>query len=255
MSGFSPFWLALREPADAAARSSRLVSFVARIGRIVDLGGGTGANIRYLSSKLPSPQDWTLVDDDRALLDRAPEDVTRICADLNRVVDDAELFRGCALVTGSALLDLVSDTWLQRLVHRCQTAEAAVLFALSYDGRIVCNPGEPEDEDVRQLVNRHQRMDKGFGTALGPDAATRVVDLLSAAQYELRYERSDWTLGAEFSSLQRQLIDAWVAAASEMAPERRSQIAGWRRRRLDHVNTGRSRIVVGHMDVAGIRRA
>ena len=65
MSGFTGEWLALREPADIAARSQELTSFVrdalesrARL-EIVDLGSGTGSNVRYLAPRLPSPQHWT----------------------------------------------------------------------------------------------------------------------------------------------------------------------------------------------------
>jgi hypothetical protein len=256
VSGFSAEWLSLREPADAMARSDALARYVARAaghrGGFLDLGGGTGANVRYLWSRFPSPQHWTLVESDRALLARVPEGVTTVCADLNQIVDDNSLFRGCRLVTASALLDLVSDAWLHRLVGQCQSAAVAVLFALSYDGRIVCTPAEPEDEDVRRLVNAHQRTDKGFGPALGPDAGTRAVELLSAARYELRHERTDWMLDGEFPQLQRQLIDGWAQAASELAPHDAAALAGWRDRRIAHVNAGRSRIVVGHLDVAGI---
>jgi len=134
MSGFSSVWLALREPADAAARSSALVDFAAADsvgrafqGRLLDLGGGTGANIRYLSSRLPAPQLWTLVDNDAGLLERAPVHITRRQADLNAVVDDEELFTGTSIVTASALLDLVSEPWLRKLVARCKAARAAVL--------------------------------------------------------------------------------------------------------------------------------
>lgn len=257
MSGFSAEWLALREPADAAARSSALAAFVtSRVhGRLLDLGGGTGSNIRYLSTRFPSPQNWTLVDNDPALLAHAPKGVTTLCADLTRVVDVDATFRGCSVVTAAALLDLVSETWLERLIRRCQSADAAVLFALTYDGRIECSPSEPEDEDLRLIVNEHQNTDKGFGPALGPDAPRRAVALLSAAGYETRDERSDWRLGAEAAELQRQLIAGWASAASELAPDRRREFDDWLRRRLGHVDAGRSRIVVGHLDVAGIRRA
>ena len=259
MSGFTASWLALREPADAAARSESVVSFVggsfvARSfqGRVIDLGGGTGSNVRYLSSILPSPQDWTIVDNDPLLLARAPAGVTTHRADLNALVDDPALFRGCALVTASALLDLVSEEWLAALVLRCRAADAAVLFALSYDGRIVCTPAEPEDEDVRRLVNAHQKSDKGFGPALGPDAAARTVALLAAAGYAVKQEQSDWNLGPESVALQRELVEGWAAAASEIAPQRRASIADWRARRIAHVDAGGSRIVVGHVDVAGL---
>jgi hypothetical protein len=255
VSGFSAEWLALREPADAAARSSALASFVARPGRLLDLGGGTGANIRYLSSRFPAPQVWTLVDDDPALMARAPAFVTCHRADLNVVVDEGELFEGCVLVTASALLDLVSEQWLAKLVLRCRAAEAPVLFALSYDGRIVCSPEDPYDEEVRRLVNAHQQRDKGLGPALGPDAAARAIALLNAAGYTTKKEPSDWKLRPDAKDLQRELVIGWASAASEMAPSRAAAIDAWRLRRLAHIDAGRSRIVVGHMDVAGIRRA
>jgi hypothetical protein len=255
MSGFTAEWLALREPADAAARSSSLAKFIARSGRMLDLGGGTGANIRYLSGRLPSPQFWTLVDDDPALLSRAPANATSVRTDLNHALDDVELFDGCSLVTASALLDLVSEQWLVKLVDRCRTADAAVLFALSYDGRIECTPRELEDEDVRRLVNAHQKHDKGLGPALGPDAASRAVALLASAGYTTRQDESAWKLTSDMRLLQVELIRGWAGAAAEMAPDREAAIGDWRARRLAHVNEGQSRIVVGHLDVAGILRA
>jgi len=258
MSGFSAAWLALREPADTAARSSALASFVAGrppMGRLLDLGGGTGANVRYLSSRLPTPQFWTIVDNDAALLARAPVHATRRHADLNAAVADEELFAGSSIVTASALLDLVSERWLATLVDRCRAAGAGVLFALSYDGRIACSPEEPEDDEVRRLVNQHQKRDKGFGPALGPDAAARAAQLLSTAGYTTKQERSDWKLTADSRMLQRELVIGWADAASELATDRKPSIDAWRVRRLAHIDAGRSRIVVGHVDVAGVLRA
>ena len=257
MSGFSAEWLAVREPADAAARSASLVSFIVRgperaALRVLDLGGGTGANIRYLSPKLPGPQVWTIVDNDAALLERAPSHATRRHLDLKAAVEDAQLFDGSSLVTASALLDLVSEAWLQTLVERCRAAGAAVLFALTYDGRIVCSPGEPEDDEIRRLVNAHQKRDKGFGPALGPDATTSVVALLSAAGYTTKQEQSDWNLAAGTFPLQRELVSGWADAASKVAPEKKAVIDGWRVRRLAHIDARRSHIVVGHVDVAGV---
>ena len=245
MSGFSADWLTLREPADAAARSRALVSYVSRSGRFLDLGGGTGANVRYLTPLLPSPQQWTLVDNDPQLLARVAPNVDTRCLDLTAVVHDDGVFDGRALVTASALLDLVSETWLAALVLRCRAAHASVLFALSYDGRIECSPAEPEDEEVRRLVNAHQTTDKGFGPALGPDASTRAVARLSAAGYDVKQERSDWVLEPGSQALQRELIRGWAEASGP-------SVTAWRDRRLAHVAAGRSRIVVGHVDVAGV---
>ena len=260
VSGFSAEWLALREPADAAARSRAVTAFAvqgleAGGGRLLDLGGGTGANIRYLSKHFHASPDWTIVDDDAELLARAPAGAWRRRADLTHVVDDDAMFRGCSLVTASALLDLVSERWLKQLITRCSLAGMAVLFALNYDGRARCEPSEPEDDEVRRLVNEHQRRDKGFGVALGPAAWARTVELLSAAGYEVKQEQSDWDLRpADSTALQRQLIAGWAQAASEMRPADMLVFAAWHDRRIAHVDARRSRIVVGHVDVAGVRR-
>jgi hypothetical protein len=285
---FTSDWLALREPADAAARSGRLTQLAGErllrreIVRVLDLAAGTGANMRYLANRLPSHQAWLLADYDRLLLDRtagairawaegqgihvaAPAD----SADSLKMSDgttsyelrmtevdladwlNPALFSGSDLVTASALLDLVSEPWLRALTRRCREVEAVVLFALSYDGRIECAPNEVEDDRIRNLVNAHQRTNKGFGAALGPASADAAVRLLSEAGYHVERETSDWMLGPEHRELQQQLLEGWVDAAAVMAPDQNGIIQNWRARRLAHVDAGRSQLIVGHEDVVG----
>src|SRR5512145_1693945 len=81
---------------------------------------------------------------------------------------------GRDLVTAAALLDLVSASWLARLATRCAAVRADVLFALTYDGRIEWSPAIDGDARMCELVNLHQRTDKGFGPALGPAATTEA---------------------------------------------------------------------------------
>jgi hypothetical protein len=54
--------------------------------------------------------------------------------------------------------------------------------------------------------------------------------------------------------LQRQLIDGWAQAATEIAPARRALIDHWKARRLEHVDANRSHLVVGHEDLAAWRK-
>ena len=73
MGGFSADWLALREPADARARSAALTSAIAdrleaaASPHVLDLAAGTGANARYLDGFLRGDRRsrrWLLVDND-----------------------------------------------------------------------------------------------------------------------------------------------------------------------------------------------
>jgi hypothetical protein len=305
VSGFSAAWLALREPHDAAARAAELVGLLrthppmtrngadaALVAReIVDLGSGSGANLRWLAPRLGGEQAWLLVDHDAALLAAAERTllewaaatgaaalaespargpgrdgwlddivvtgadfacrVRRARADLAADLERIELPER-ALVTSSALLDLVSAEWLDALARRCDATSADVYFALTYDGRTVCTPPDEEDVEVLELFNRHQRGDKGFGAALGSTAGLRAVDAFVARGYRVASRTSDWRIGPGAAAFQRELLAGWLAAALEIAPERRAALEAWHRRRVAHVDAGSSTLVVGHLDVIGI---
>ena len=155
-------------------------------------------------------------------------------------------------MTASALLDLVSESWLRELASHCRAHRAAALFALTYDGRLTFEPAEAEDALIRDLVNRHQRTDKGFGPALGPAAVAAAADLFRSMDYAVRIASSDWVLSriSAPDELQDQLIEGWAEAAAAVAPDRAAAVDGWRSRRLDHVASGRSLVTVGHQDLA-----
>jgi hypothetical protein len=287
VSGFSAQWLALREPFDAAARSTSLVTALRKhLDRggddapltIVDLGAGAGSNLRFLAPLLGGAQRWRFADHDPALLDAAlaathtwalarGAAVQRVGSHLTvraegftcevdcERVDLADLaiveLPSGGLVTAAALLDLVSHDWLEALARRCRTAGAAVCFALTYDGRTTTDPGEPEDATVLGMFNRHQLFDKGFGPALGMRAASIAEAALEAHGYELGVATSDWIIGREAHAMQLALLDGWLSAALEIAPESRLALTSWHERRRAHVLAGRSELTVGHVDVVG----
>lgn len=257
MSGFSADWLALREPADADARSTPVTRAITaslpanRVVRVVDLGCGTGSNVRFLAPRLGPQVHWCLLDHDRALLDEAERllgaGIATHVVDLRTLTPDD--IGPADLVTASALLDLVSEDWLAGFVRACRSLDAAVLVALNYDGRVACTPADADDGFVIALVNRHQRTDKGFGPALGPDSGERAAARLAEAGYTVVTAKSDWVIGPDRGALQRELIQGWASAAREIAPDNRARIDAWLERRLAHVDAGRSHLIVGHDDV------
>lgn len=265
MSGFSADWLALREPADSRARDANLTALFARAARrhspahLIDLACGTGANLRYLAPRLGGgEQDWMLVDSDAALLAKVSHSIADCAVKTRRLDLATELhaidFTPESVVTASALLDLVSERWLAELTDRCRAARCSALFVLSYDGRITLAPTDVDDEWIRQLVNRHQLSDKGFGAALGPGAWQRTTELFGAAGYQMMTAPSDWNLLPHEQPLQRSLLEGWAAAAAELAPEQSERCREWLMRRYAHVASGASFITVGHQDVLAIPR-
>jgi SAM-dependent methyltransferase len=271
VSGFDAAWLALREPADAAARSAALEDALARALErrggtlpIVDLACGTGANLRHLAPRLPGPQRWRLVDADEALLaearrrctglhdrDGVPVEITFVQADL-ATADLAACCAGAALVTASALLDLVSAAWIDRLAAAIARGRPAALFALDYDGRRECLPADPDDAPAHAAFDAHQRRDKGFGPALGPQAAAHAARVLAARGLRVERARSDWRLGAGEAALQGELLRGWTQAAVESAPASRADFEAWLARRLAQRDAGCLQVTVGHEDLLAL---
>ena len=215
---FSSEWLALREPADHLARDRALLQKACLAAGsapvVLDLGCGTGSNVRALAPWLPQGTKWHLVDNDPGLLEiaakKTPGEVHTHCIDLT---DLAQLpIEGVTLVTGSALLDLVSKNWFRKLVSNLN---APVYFALSYDGEMVWDPMLPDDQAITESFNEDQRTDKGLGTAMGPDSPALASEILEANGFVVERAKSDWRLAPNDSTLQSELVLGIASAAAE----------------------------------------
>jgi Methyltransferase domain len=260
MSGFAAEWLALRERFDLRARSPGVLDAVGNLlgsrasVRIADLACGAGSTVRALHARLPARQHWTLVDDDSRLLAFARHAVPGGNIELNAV--QLDLSRDLAgafetprdLITMSALLDLVSDAWLQGLLREVTARAVPVYAALTYDGRTDLSPADPCDAPIITAFNAHQGTDKGFGPALGPAAASAAIAGFESAGYAVVSGTSDWVIGPDDRVMQLELLQGWSSAAREMKMLSDSDIADWLARRTDLVRDGRSSMRVGHLD-------
>lgn len=263
MSGFSADWLRLREPVDLAARNGQVeAAFLTALPegavRLMDLASGAGSTVAALSGRLEASQDWLLTDNDPALLEVSRERFSQFgqgtvaCRQVDLSNELATLpFANIDGVTTSAFLDLVTRPFLEQLVGFVTAARLPFLASLTYDGRASCTPADPFDEDIRQAMNAHQKTDKGFGAALGPDAADAAETLFKTAGYRVVSGPSDWHAGRHAQDFQRDLISGWVAAASDMGldPDR---LSGWMDRRMEQISAGGLVIDVGHRDIAAI---
>ncbi len=188
----SPDWLALREPADAAARATDLVAQVrqllptSRPVAVHDLGCGTGSMARWLGPQLPGPQHWVMYDRDADLLARAAVEGPPLADDGSQVtietrqrditrLDQRDL-SGASLITASALLDMLTAAEVERIARSCVEAGCAALLTVSVTGRVALTPSDPLDDAIASAFNAHQRRGEGDGQLLGPDAVGVAAD-------------------------------------------------------------------------------
>lgn len=263
-STFSGGWLALREPVDHRSRSAELVRELNRWLRrrgavkpvVADLGAGSGSNYRYLSTRLAGPVAWRLLDHDAALLTAVR--VGHECPDLATQVCDlgAAALAGCVagatVVTASALLDLTSAPWIASLCAACVRQRAALLVALTIDGRAAFDPADALDGVVFAAVAQDQRRDKGLGPALGGAAPAALAEALAGWGWRVVQRASDWRLDSADIALARALIGGWAEAASRQQPDRAADFAAWAARRSAALAGGSARLIVGHQDVLGL---
>ncbi len=255
MSGFSSHWLALREPLDLEARNAEVENaFFGQLPagpvRLLDLASGAGSTVAALAGNLSAPVDWQLTDYDSALLNVANERwlgrVSTRQVDLQRDLEQLSLADVDA-VTTSAFLDLVSEAFLERLVAQITKAQKPFLASLTYDGRTEFNPSHTMDATLCTALNSHQRTDKGFGPALGPEAADRAMALFEAKGYRVVQGRSDWRAGPASNAFQLEFLSGWVRVGRELQLDA-SQLADWWRDRQEKIQAGSLNILVGHLD-------
>jgi len=258
-------WLALREPADAAARARDPVARLRdripaqRPLRVHDLGSGTGAMARWLAPLLPGPQHWVLHDRDADLLARMRTHPVPVASDGSRVTLDTRLddvtrldLADADLVTASALLDMMSGPELERFVAVCATADCPVLVTLSVVGRVELAPADPLDRDVAAAFDDHQRRTLGGRTLLGPDAAATAARLLRDRGLHVTERPSPWRLGPAESALAAEWFRGWVGAAVEQRPDLAGPVAAYARRRLAAATHGALAVTVHHVDLLAV---
>ncbi len=238
---------------------------------MVDLGCGTGANLRASAPLLGSRQQWTLVDHDPILLGAARralaswadsaaattgqlilrKDLRTIAVRFHQA-DLARDFDGAVgdqpdLVTASALFDLVSPSFIDTFVQAVTRRGAAVYATLSYNGQQNWSPSHWADETIRHAFNVHQVSDKGFGPAAGPLASGQLFRTLDASGYLVANGDSPWHLGPPDAVLLADLIGGIAAAVAETGMVDAGEIEAWRA-------APRHRGMIGHVDTLALPR-
>ena len=267
-TAYSPEWLHLREPADAAARAEGLLEplceYLPGDGEIVirDLGCGTGSLGRWLAARLPGEQHWILHDHDPELLARARSSLPASAADGSPVHVVAEPrdvtalraadLAGTSLVTASALLDLLTRDEVTALATAIVEAGCAALLMLSVVGRVELSPADPLDDALGAAFNAHQRRITGGRRLLGPAALEVAATAFGRLGAKVLRAASAWRLGPDQAELQREWLTGWVGAAVEQSPDLRPVADVYLQRRLEMAEAGELQAVIHHGDLLAL---
>lgn len=275
---FSPEWLALREPVDHRSLSHALRAQVASHlssaspVRVMDMGCGSGSNLRALADHLGPLQHWTLVDWDDNLLAHAREALAiwgegardeggalvihRADKRIEIAFERADLARHAAhvlarpldLVTAAAFFDLVSENWMTEFSAALAARGTPLYTTLTYNGVERWSPPHAADDAMRAAFHAHQHCDKGFGPAAGPDAAAALARSLSRQGYRVLQEPSPWILTAADGRLIADLARGASQAVRETGLVASADIDAW----LD-ARVMASGCEIGHADIFAVK--
>ncbi len=258
MNDFAPEWLALREQADAAARAVTLLdplrTYVDGRRMVVrDLGSGTGSMGRWLAPLLPGEQDWILTDRDPVLLAVAATSLPNATTELRDItaLTSADL-AGTTLVTGSALLDVLTAAEVDDLAAACVGAGCPALFALTVVGRVELDPPHLLDAALTSAFNAHQRRTVGDRQLLGPSAVQVAVEAFTRRGAGVQLSPSPWRLGRDQSALIAAWLGGWVSAACEQQPDLVGAATAYLDRRLAECAAGNLTATVHHEDLLAL---
>jgi hypothetical protein len=276
MTGFSAQWLALREPADHRARDRTLQNKVCeqlanvarteqRAVRLIDLGCGSGSNLRALATSLPEQQHWTLVDYDPLLLaaaraaliawaDEVINDSTSLTLRKNNKILEIEFSQvdlardiervlawPADVITAAAFFDLVAESWLVRF---CQALRTTLYTVLTYDGSEQWLPPHSADSAMLKAFHAHQKTDKGFGVAAGPDATSAMQRELTARGFQVTLASSPWKIDQTEAAFIHALATGSAAAVRETGLLNELEVNQWFTARMSAQHC-----MVGHWDI------
>ena len=275
MSGFSTDWLSMREAADKRARNRKLADLLSAwfamrdTITVVDIGCGTGANLRATCQLLSPKQTWRLIDYDPGLLaaaraeliswaDHSVDDGAGLALEkdgkslevsfcqVDLSTDLGKCFAGPAdLVTASAFFDLVSVEFIRSFVDTVAAHGSTFYAVLTYNGLQSWTPRQPDDNAMTGAFHAHQMSDKGFGAAAGPTACSELSEAFRRQGYSVSEGESPWQLGRGDERLLQTLTQGFADAVRETGRVDETRVGRW-------CSIARTGAVVGHMDTLAL---
>ena len=97
------------------------------------------------------------------------------------------------VISYSAVLDFMSKSSIIKSLKKCNDNNA-IFFSLCFNGKVRWTPTNTFDKYILSFFNKHQRTDKGFGTALGSKSIEFVKRTANLLDINVTTKNSPWLI-------------------------------------------------------------
>ena len=278
-------WLAHRFAYDAQARHPEIEhKFLAFFEqhqtalKAVDVGSGTGANVRYYFDRIPHAQEWTLIEQSSGLLDECRRTLVAFAQEHDYdwqsqgnifLLTDAEKTATITLVQGSiahieqlidltqtdvvtanAVFDLLSFEQFDTLVSTLAKHDVCLLATLNYYETSLL-PFSEQDHRFIGWYHMHMKRPQPMGIAMGPDCSEEMLDLLAQHHMMIEQESSQWHLKRCDITMHRYLLHFVEHAVAELSlsSEEQRDFATWLVDKKELCRRRELEIIIDHSDI------
>ncbi len=155
------------------------------------------------------------------------------------------------VISYSAVLDLMSKSSIIKAL-KSANCNNVIYFSLCFNGMVKWTPTNIFDKYILSFFNNHQRMDKGFGMALG----SRSIDFIkkNAAKHEVNFtmKNSPWIIFNR-SKRDKEFMNRYISDVKKalfyMEGIDRDILRNWYKEKKFHIDSKRIKLYVGHQDI------
>ena len=278
-------WLAHRFACDAEARhpeiEHKFLSFFEQHQtplKLVDVGSGTGANVRYYFDRIPHQQEWILVEQDARLRDDCRQSlahfaeqrgydwqpqndtfqltdgqktatVTFVPGHIERIEQLVDLSQ-TDVVTANAVFDLVPFEQFDALVGKLVQHDVCLLATLNYYETSFL-PFSEHDHRFVGWYHMHMKRPQPMGIAMGADCSEEMLDLLAQHHMMIEQEGSQWHLKKNATTMHHYLLHFIEHAVAELnlSADEQQDVERWLEHKKKLCRERELEIIVDHSDI------
>tara|TARA_B100000900_G_scaffold154893_1_gene131547 strand:+ start:1629 stop:2501 length:873 start_codon:yes stop_codon:yes gene_type:complete len=281
---FSKSWINMRLEYDNYSRSNILNKYLKNNKYmpdidLIDMCSGSGNFLIWLIKNELSFNEYTLIDNDTNLLKSIKSNLRKnipkdlkiksntnnmnliLCKDKfisSKVLikkNDCDNFnyktKRFHIISYSAALDLMSKSSIIKAIKRVNNLNA-IYFSLCFNGIVKWTPTNTFDKYILSFFNKHQRTDKGFGEALGPESIDFVNRYSIKQGMKVTTKHSPWIINNKTNQdkifMNRYLLDI-KKALFHMEGIDRNILRNWYKDKKRDIEKKSIKLYVGHQDI------